>query len=166
MTASYKSNAAATADRACLGLMREGLNAAHNAVRLDECRLWTVRGSRGDVSTWGDGQTWMLAVGSKTPRYWTFAKQRIAAFPGLAQVTQDGDEEGVFRLMRLPTPEAAAEIRRAAGIRQSPGSTSAGRRFTPTKTGDTATSMRQNEWPAPDPVFVAERFHDADRGPA
>ena len=61
----------------------------------------------------------MLAVGSKTPRHWTFAKQRMASFPGLAQLTQDGDEEGVFRLMRLPTPEEAAEIRRAAGVRQS-----------------------------------------------
>ena len=104
---SYKSKAAATADRACLARLHAALNAAHNAVRLDECRLWTIRGSRGYVSTWGDGQTWMLAVGSKTPRHWTFAKQRMASFPGLAQLTQDGDEEGVFRLMRLPTPEAA-----------------------------------------------------------
>ena len=67
MTSSYKSRAEATDDRACLELMREALNAAHNAVRLDECRLWTVRSSRGYVSTWGDGQTWMLAVGSFTP---------------------------------------------------------------------------------------------------
>ena len=166
MTASYKSKAAATADRACLGLMREGLNAAHNAVRLDECRLWTVRGSRGYVSTWGDDQTWMLAVCSKTPRHWTFAKQRMASFPGLALLTQDGDEEGVFRLMRLPTPEEAAEIRRAAGIRQSPSSTYAGRRFARAKTGDTATSMRIDERPVPDPVPDAERIHDADGGPA
>ena len=165
MTSSYKSRAEATADRACLGLMREALNAAHNAVRLDECRLWTVRGSRGYVSTWGDGQTWMLAVGSKTPRHWTFAKQRIAAFPGLAQVTQDGDEEGVFRLMRLPTPEEAAEIRRRPGS-GSPPSTSTGRRFSPTKTGDTATSMRFGGRPVPDPVSDAERFHDADGGAA
>ena len=47
MTSSYQSRAEATDDRACLGLMREALNAAHNAVRLDECRLWTVRGSHG-----------------------------------------------------------------------------------------------------------------------
>src|SRR6476646_3885953 len=139
---SYNSRAEATDDRACLGLMGEVLNAARNAVRLDECRLWTVQGSRGYVSTWGDGQTWMLAVGSKTPRHWTFTKQRMASFPGLAQLTQDGDDEGVLRLMHLPTPEEAAEIRRATGIRQSPRSPSAGRRFSPAKTGDTATSMR------------------------
>ena len=134
MTSSYKSRAEATADRACLARLHAALNAANNAMRLDECRLWTVGASRGYVSTWGDGQTWMLAVGSKTPRQWTFVKQRIAAFPGLAQLTQDSDEEGVFRLMRLPTPEEAAEIRRAAGVRQSSGSPSDGRRFTPAKT--------------------------------
>ncbi len=131
-------------------------------MQLDECRLWTVRGSRGYVSTWGDGQTWMLAVGSKKPRHWTFAKRRLAAFPGLVQVTQDaGDDEAVFRLMRLPTPKEATEIRRAAGVRQSSGSTSAGRRFTPAKAGDTATSMRQNG-AGPDPVPDAKRIHDAD----
>ena len=166
MTSSYISRAEATDDRACLALLHAALNAAHNAVRLDECRLWTVRGSRGYVSTWGDGQTWMLAVGSKTPRHWTFAKQRLASFPGLAQLTQDGDEEGVFRLMRLPTPEEAAEIRRAAGVRQSPSSTSAGRCFTPAKTGDTATSMRFGGRPIPDPVSDAEPIHDADGGAA
>ena len=163
---SYKSKAAATADRACLARLHAALNAAHNAMRLDECRLWTVRGSRGYVSTWGDGQTWMLAVGSKTPRHWTFAKRRMTSFSGLAQLTQDGDEEGVFHLMRLPTPEEAAEIRRAAGVRQAPSSTSAGRRFTRAKMGDTATSMRQNERPVPDPVPDAERIHGTDGGAA
>jgi hypothetical protein len=88
----------------------------------------------------------MLAVCSKTPRHWSFAKQRMAPSPGLAEVTQDGDEEGVFRLMRLPTPEEAAEIRRAAGIRQTATSPPLGTRFTCAKTGDTA-----------------ERIHDADR---
>jgi hypothetical protein len=152
---SYKSKAAATTDRACLELMRAALNAANNAMRRDDCRLWTVQGSRGYVSTWGDGQTWMLAVGSKTPRHWTFAKQRLASFPGLAQLTQDGDEEGVFRLMRLPTPEEAAEIRRAAGIRQSKPSPSTGRCFIRAKPGDTATSIRFDG-------RAVERIYDAD----
>ena len=163
MTPSYKSRAEATDDRACLGLIREALNGAHNAVRLDECRLWTVRGSRGYVSTWGDGQTWMLAVGSKTPRHWTFAKQRMASCPGLAQVTQDGDDEGVLRLMRLPSWVEAAEIRRLIGVRHSKPSPSAGRRFTRAKTGDTATSIRFGERPVPVTGDAAERIRDADR---
>ena len=63
MTASYKSKAAAI------------------AMRRDECRLWTIRGGRGYVSTWGDGLTWMLAVDLVTPRRWEFIKQRMAASP-------------------------------------------------------------------------------------
>jgi hypothetical protein len=164
MTSSYKSRAEATDDRARLGLMREALNAADNAVRLDECRLWTIRGNRGYLSTWGDGQTWMLTVDSVASRRWTFIKQNLAAFPGLAQVTQDGDDEGVFRLTRLPTPEEAAEIRRVAGIRQT--STSIGRRFTPAKSRDTAPSIRFDARPVPDPAPGAERAHGADRVPA
>ena len=146
------------------GTPNAALNAAHNAVRLDECRLWTIRGSRGYASTWGDGRTWMLAVDLETPRRWGFIKQRMAAFPGLAQLTQDGDDEGVFRLMRLPSPVEAAEIRRAAGIRQSRPSPTSGWRFTRAKTGDTATSMRFDERPVHAPLIDAERIHHADRG--
>ena len=91
MTATYKSKAAATADRACLARLHAALNAAKRAVRLDECRLLAIQGSRGYVSTWGHGQTWMLVVCSKTPRHWSFAKQRMASFPGLAQLTRSDD---------------------------------------------------------------------------
>jgi hypothetical protein len=141
----YKSKIAATADRACLDRLHVALNAAHSAMRRDECRLWTICGSRGYGATWGDGQTWMVVVNSATPRRWTFIKQRMAAFPGLSQVTQDGDDEGVFRLMRLPTPQEAAEIRHVIGIRQTNPSPPIGRRFTPPKTGDTAAPVRFSE---------------------
>jgi hypothetical protein len=78
----------------------------------------------------------------------------------------DGDEDGVFRLMRMPTAEGTAGIRRAAGIRQSKPLHSVGRRFTRTKTGDTATSMRLGARAVDDSVSDAERFHDADGGAA
>jgi hypothetical protein len=144
----YKSKAEAAHDRACLDQMRAALNAANRAMRLDDCRLWTIRGSRGYASTWGDGQTWMLAVNSVTPRRWTFIKQRMAAFPGLAQVTQDGDDEGVFRLMRLPASVEAAEIRRVVGIRQPGPSTPIGRLFTPAKTGVSGLGIAPSDQPA------------------
>ena len=105
----YKCKATATADRACLARLHAPLNAAKSAMRRDDCRLWAVRDSRGYASTWG-GQTWMLAVSSKTPRHWTFAKLRMAAFPSVAQVNQDGDNEGVIHLMRFATPVEAAGI--------------------------------------------------------
>jgi hypothetical protein len=162
----YKSKTAAAADRARLDRLHEALNAANTALRKDACRLWTIRGSRGYASTWGDEQTWLLAVDSSTPRRWGFIKQRMTAFPGLAQVTQDGDDEGVFRLLRLPTPDEAAEIRRTAGIRQTSTSTPTGRRFTRAETGDTAPSIRFDERPAPNPLSDAERAHDTDQVPA
>jgi hypothetical protein len=144
----YKSKAEAADDRACLDRMRSALNAANSAVRLDQCRLWTIRGSRGYTSTWGDGQTWMVVVNSVTPRRWTFIKQRMTALPGLAQVTQNGDNEGVLRLMRLPAPNEAAAIRQVAGFRQSNPSTPTGRRFTPAKTGDSGSGIAQSDQPA------------------
>ena len=91
-------------------------------------------------------------------------KSKVAATADRAGL--DGDEEGVFRLMRLPTPEEATEIRRAAGVRQSSPSPSARRRFTRAKTGDTATSMRLGEPAVHDSVSDAEHFHDADGGAA
>jgi hypothetical protein len=145
---SYKSKVASTADRACLDHLHTALNAANSAIRLDPCRLWTIHGSRGYASTWGDGQTWMLTVNSVTPRRWTFIKQRMAAFPNMAQVTQDGDDEGVFRLMRLPTPKETAEIRRVVGIRQTNPSTSIGRRFTRAKRGVLAALVHFSDQPA------------------
>lgn len=142
----YKTRAEAAEDRACLDLMRQAINAAGNSVRLDHCRLWTIHGSRGYASTWGDGQTWMLTVNSVTPRRWTIIKQRLAAFPGLAQVTQDGDDEGVFRLLRLPSPNEAAAIRQVVGIRQP--STSIGGRFTPAITRVSGAGIAPSDPPA------------------
>jgi hypothetical protein len=90
----------------------------------------------------------MLAVDSVPPRRWTFIKQNLAAFPGLALVTQDGDGEGVIRLLRLPTPVEAAEIRQVAGIRQTRDAGAAGFHSRPAKTGDTGTSIRSDGPPA------------------
>jgi hypothetical protein len=45
---------------------------------------------------------------------WTWVKKRLA----FAEVTQDGDCEGVFRLHRLPSFSEAEEIRDVLGIRK------------------------------------------------
>jgi hypothetical protein len=50
----------------------------------------------------------------RSARRWTSAKQRLAC----CTVVQDGDEEGIWRLDRLPRPEEAAEIREILGIRK------------------------------------------------
>ena len=78
-------------------------------------RLGTeVQGRRGSAATWGDGETWMLVIRCRSALAWTWAKKRLA----FAEVTQDGDDEGVLRLHRLPSPAEAAEIRDILGIWQ------------------------------------------------
>jgi hypothetical protein len=45
---------------------------------------------------------------------WTWVKKRL----GFAELTQDGDTDGCFRLHRLPTDDDAAIIRDILGIRK------------------------------------------------
>jgi hypothetical protein len=84
------------------------------ALRRDECGAWCIFGKRGSIHTWGDGNTWVLFVAARSRRHWAATKVRLS-FCG---VTQDGDEEGCLRLHQLPSPEQAAAIRDALGIRK------------------------------------------------
>jgi hypothetical protein len=91
----------------------DALNAAKAAMRRDECGLWVLKGSRGYVSAWGDGKSYLLYVVCRSGQHWTYTKKRLA----FAEVTQDGDEEGCFRMRRLPTEDEARVIRDTTGIR-------------------------------------------------
>ena len=117
----YRSQAEADADCEQLERLHVALNASKASLRLDACRLWTIRGriggdgiARNYISTWGDGETWLLYLCCRSPQAWTWAKKRLA----FAEITQDGDDEGVLRLHRLPTAAEAAVIRDILGIRQ------------------------------------------------
>jgi hypothetical protein len=120
---SYKTQIEERADKRLLETLRVALNGAKASLRRDDCGLWILRGSRGHISTYGDGKGWQLnyvrsdgeASGSK--QNWTWKKRRLASF---CRLTQDGDDEGCFYLTKLPTPEEAHEIRDIFGIRPSP----------------------------------------------
>jgi hypothetical protein len=90
------------------------LNAQDRALRRDECGDWRIGGTSGHLYTWGDGKTWLLFVACHSARAWTAAKARLS----FCELTQDGDDEGTFRLHTLPTPDQAAAIRTALGIRK------------------------------------------------
>lgn len=90
------------------------LNAQDRALRRDGCGDWRIRGTSGHVYTWGDGKTWLLFLACRSARAWTAAKVRL----GFCEVTQDGEEEGCFRLHDLPVPDQAVAIRTALGIRK------------------------------------------------
>jgi hypothetical protein len=66
------------------------------------------------VHTWGDGRAWALYVACRSAQHWTWTKKRLA----FCKVTQDGDDEGVLRLHRLPTPDEAEAIRDILGVRK------------------------------------------------
>jgi hypothetical protein len=110
----YRSSAEAAADKAELKRLLSALNAAKTSLRLDECRAWRINGRRGHIAAWGDGKSWLLFVQCRSARHWTATKARLS----FCRVTQDGDDEGVLRLDRLPTKAEAAAIRKALAIRQ------------------------------------------------
>jgi hypothetical protein len=110
----YDSAAEAEADKAQQKALLTALNAWDRALRRDECGTWTIIGMRGTVHTWGDGRTWALYVACRSAQHWTWTKKRLT----FCKVTQDGDDEGVLRLHRLPTPQEAEAIRDILGVRK------------------------------------------------
>ena len=86
---------------------------------------WTIYGKHGRIVTWGDKAhaSWAIYAcppstidPEGSPRAWGMAKQKLA----FLQVTQDGEFDGVFKLVRLPTDDEAALIREVLGIRRRP----------------------------------------------
>jgi hypothetical protein len=114
MVKTYESAAEAEADRKQQRSLLTALGAWNRALRRDECGAWRITGTRGSIHTWGDGKTWVLWVGCRSSQHWTWTKKGLA----FCSVTQDGDDEGWLRLFALPTPEQAAAIRDALGIRK------------------------------------------------
>jgi len=90
------------------------LNATPSQLRRDEAGLWSISGRRGAIQTWGDGHTWLVFVIGRSARHWTAIKRSL----DFMTITQDGDEEGCFRLLELPTAEEAALIREALSLRK------------------------------------------------
>jgi hypothetical protein len=110
----YDSADEADADRAQQRSLLAALNGWDRALRRDGCAAWRISGSRGSVHSWGDGKAWVLYARSRSTRHWSATKARLS----FCHLTQDGDDEGCLRLHHLPTPEQAAAIRDALGIRK------------------------------------------------
>jgi hypothetical protein len=87
---------------------------AKAAMILDDCELWIIEGKRGYISSWGDGETFLIYVGCRSSKHWIATKKRLE----FCKVTQDGDEEGCLRLFELPTANQAQSLRKALQIHQ------------------------------------------------
>ena len=109
---SYKTAAEAAQDKGDLIELMDALDVVRSALCRDENGLWILKGSRGYASTWGDRQTWHLIVHGTTSRQWGYHQKRLR----FAELVQDGDDEGCFRLRRPLNEEQTAIIREIAGL--------------------------------------------------
>jgi hypothetical protein len=110
----YGSRQEATADRAALRELAHALDATGSSLSRDDCRQWWIWGSRGRICSDGAVGSWTLVIECETAREWS-AVERSLSF---CITGQNGDSEGNFRLDGLPTPEQAAAIRKALGLRK------------------------------------------------
>ena len=100
-------------DRDELSTLLSVLHGAMNALRRDECGDWTIAGSRGQIRACDE--TFYIYVRCHSGQAWTYAKKQLADF---ATVHQDGDDEGILMLCRMPGADEAATLRRYVGLRQ------------------------------------------------
>ena len=100
-------------DRDELSTLLTALNGALNSLRRDECGDWTIAGSRGHIRAC-DGM-FHIYVRCRSPMHWTYAKKQLAGF---ATIHQDGDDEGILSLTRMPNADEAATLRSYVGLRQ------------------------------------------------
>jgi hypothetical protein len=114
---SYGSQAEKNVDKSLLDALRIVLDITPTALCLDDCGLWQLRGSRGRITTWGDGKGYLLNLYERhSVRAANFAKKRLQAVGCV--ITQDAELEAVFRF-ELPLRQGAeSEIRELAGLRR------------------------------------------------
>jgi hypothetical protein len=100
-------------DRAELETLLTAVNGAMNAIRRDECGDWTIAGSRGTVRAC-NGRFYVY-IPCRSAMAWTYAKKQLGGF---TTPHQDGDDEGILTLSRMPDENEAATLRRYIGLRQ------------------------------------------------
>lgn len=84
-------------------------------VRKNECGQWTISGTGGHLQTAGDPSSYLLHVTAYSARKWGAIKRKARALGW--QLTQDGDDEGCFRL-GLPNERQSEYLRALLGLRR------------------------------------------------
>ena len=120
-----------TIDRERLVALLDALEASPTCLERPNCRGWIgdwqITGKHGYAMT--DGNAYLLYVTTPerdidksdgkrrcygSPRRWENIKKTL----GFAKLSQEAEDEGVFRLERLPNEAEAEAIRSAVGIRK------------------------------------------------
>ena len=100
-------------DRQHLASLLTALDASPRSLRRDACGDWAINGKAGHIFADGSGFALYVKTGESVGR-WNNTKRRLA----FCRVSQDGDDEGVLRLDRLPTSTEADAIRKALRIKR------------------------------------------------
>ena len=116
MTAdTYNTRAEANKDHFILKTLSGALDISERNIKKDDCKAWHIPGHHGSIYTWADDTlAWVLYIACDSPRAWTLTKKKLRFLP----VTQDGDQEGCFKIEGIPNPEHAKIIREALGLRK------------------------------------------------
>jgi len=101
-------------DKCLLIYLSKYLNTSVERIKLDECGDWNIFGRKGHIST--DAKLWYLFTIANSKRHWSAIKKKL----NFMIVSQDGDEEGILKLERMPSPEEGKAIREVLGLNKRP----------------------------------------------
>lgn len=99
-------------DKRLLQRLSNCLETSYQRIHLDECGDWNIFGGRGKVFT--DASMWYVCFECNSKRSWNNLKVKLR----FMEVSQDGDEEGILKLSRMPTEKEAEKLRKALGLRK------------------------------------------------
>lgn len=102
------------ADKELLTKLSEVLQSSVERISLDDCGDWNIFGRRGHIFT--DSKLWYIFVAETTKRKWSAIKAKLK----FMELSQDGDDEGIMKLERMPSYEEAEAIREVIGLNKRP----------------------------------------------
>lgn len=102
-----------TTDKIFLTEMAIKMGVSERRIRLNEYRWVILQGDRSTINY--DGKWWYICFLDLTPIKWKNVKKKLS----FMEVSQDGDDEGILRLDRMPTEIEFEIIRKLGGFRKS-----------------------------------------------
>jgi hypothetical protein len=108
-----------TVQRPALLELVKALGCRDNALRRDECGDWRIEGHSGHISAVPgslnrpDTPGFQIYVERESVREWSYAQK---ALKPVADLTNNGDDDGMLFLDRLPTADEAEVIRQYVGV--------------------------------------------------
>lgn len=101
-------------DKRYLGDLSDALKVSKNNMYVDECGDWNIRGKEGKIST--DTEKWYLYLRGDSMRNWTNLKKKLK----FMSPHQDGDDEGILSLDRMPTSKEGSVVRKILKLKKVP----------------------------------------------